>query len=79
MPDTSVKTSYKPGFEPKDLEVPTENRRSRQIKNRMRNRLTKRLNLYIRSIAITKDRTKLKVLEGKAAATQYALDLLNEV
>lgn len=81
--DTKVKTTYKKGFEPEDLADPvtgpTENRRSRQIKNRMKNRLSKRLALYTRSIAITKDKTKLKVLEGKAEAIGFALQTLDAV
>lgn len=81
--DTTVKTTYKKGFEPKDftdtdVEL-TENRRSRQVKNRMRNRLTKRLALYTRSIGVTKDKTKLKVLVGKAEAINFALKTLDEV
>lgn len=57
----------------------TENRRARQIKNRMTNRLTKRLNLYVRSIAITKNPQKLAVLKGKAEAIQFAIDTLKAV
>lgn len=75
--DTSVRVTQKAGFT--DEPTLTENRRARQIKNRMKNRLTKRLNLYIRSISVTKDKTKLKVLQGKADAINYALILLDEV
>lgn len=81
--DTTVKTTYKKGFGPADLDDTAvgleENRRSRQVKNRMRNRLTKRLALYTRSITITKDPVKLKVLAGKAEAINFALKTLDEV
>lgn len=81
--DTTVKTTYKKGFGPADLDDTAvgleENRRSRQVKNRMRNRLTKRLALYARSITITKDPVKLKVLAGKAEAINFALKTLDEV
>lgn len=77
--DTSVKVTHKTGFTAEDTEALPDNRRARQIKNRMSNRLQKRLNLYTRSIAITKDATKLKVLQGKAEAIQFALTTLGEV
>ena len=59
--------------------APTDNRRARQIKNRMRNRLDNRLRLYTRSLAVAKDKTKVKVLEGKIDALKYALATLEEV
>lgn len=60
-------------------ETLAENRRARQIKNRLRNRLTKRLNLYKRSILITKNPGKLDVLKAKADVIQFALDTVDEV
>lgn len=77
--DTSVKVTHKAGFTAEDLEVLGDNRRARQIKNRSLNRLTKRLNLYTRSVVVTKDKTKLKVLEGKIQAIQFAIDTIKEV
>lgn len=71
-------TATKPavGFTDETL---TENRRARQIKNRAKNRLQKRLNLYLRSIAITKNAGKLAVLKGKADAISFALQTIDEV
>lgn len=74
--DTSVKITHKTGFTAEDTEVLPENRRARQIKNRMNNRLQKRLNLYLRSITVTKDPKKLAVLKGKTDAIQFAIDTL---
>lgn len=78
MVDTAVKITHKAGFEAETETLPN-NRRARQVKNRMQNRLQKRLNLYLRSITITKDPVKLKVLQGKAEAINFALTTLDEV
>ena len=45
----------------------------------MENRITKRLNLYLRSLAVAKDKTKVRVLEGKIDALNFVLKTLNEV
>lgn len=79
MVDTTVKITHKAGFEAETEATLPNNRRARQIKNRMQNRLQKRLNLYMRSITITKDPVKLKVLQGKAEAINFALTTLAEV
>lgn len=76
--DTTVKVTRKAGFEAETETLPN-NRRARQIKNRLENRLQKRLNLYLRSISITKDPVKLKVLKGKAEAISFALATVGEV
>lgn len=79
MVDTTVKITHKAGFEAETETTLPNNRRARQIKNRLQNRLQKRLNLYMRSITITKDPVKLKVLQGKVEAINFALTTLAEV
>lgn len=54
-------------------------RRERQIKNRLKYRLAKRVSLYTRSISIAKDKKKIAVLQGKIDALTFALKTLDEV
>ena len=54
-------------------------RRERQIENRMRYRLNKRRNLWLRSIAVAKDPRKIEVLKAKIEAIDFALSTLSEV
>lgn len=53
-------------------------RRERQIYNRVKYRLTKRRNLWLRSIGAAKDAGKIKTLEAKIEAIDFALKTLDE-
>lgn len=75
MSDTAVK-----GFTEADTNIRTDSaRRNRQIYNRMKYRLNKRRNLWLRSIASAKDPKKIKVLEAKIEALDFALAELEQV
>lgn len=71
---TAQKTNGKTAFEEKATP-----RRERQIYNRMKYRLTKRKNLYLRSIAAAKNPDKVKILQAKIAGLDYALTELDAV
>ena len=73
MSTTAVK-----GFtdEAKKTETP---RRERQIYNRMKYRLNKRRNLYLRAIASAKSAEKVKVNEARIAVLDFALAELEAV
>ena len=54
-------------------------RRERQIYNRMKYRLNKRRNLYLRAIASAKSAEKVKVNEARIAVLDFALAELEAV
>lgn len=54
-------------------------RRERKLYNRTKYRLNKRRNLWLRSIAAAKDPKKIKILEAKVEAIDFALKTLEEV
>lgn len=85
-----VKVTYKEGFAPKPevttphetAEVTTTSKQShavRSITNKTRYRLQKRINLYLRSIAVAKDKKKIAVLNEKVKVLTFALDTFNQV
>lgn len=59
--------------------VINDNRRSNQIKNRLKYRLNKRRNLWVRSIAKAKDKHKIEILQAKIEAYDLALAELEGV
>ena len=54
-------------------------RRERQVYNRTKYRLTKRRNLWLRSIASAKNPAKIAILQAKIEALDFALKTLEEV
>lgn len=59
--------------------VINDKKRSRQITNKLRYRLNKRRNLWLRSIAKAKNPAKITVLQAKVEAIDFALATLEEV
>lgn len=53
-------------------------RQERKVYNRTKYRLTKRRNLWVRSIAKAKDQEKIKILQAKVEAIDFALATLDE-
>lgn len=73
------------GFTDTDVKVRTKNkqktegpRRQRQIYNRVKYRLNKRRNLWLRSIAAAKSPEKIKILQAKIEAVDFALATLED-
>lgn len=68
------------GFTDEATNIRTDSsRRNRQVYNRMKYRLNKRRNLWLRSIANAKDPQKIRVLEAKIEAVDFALAELEQV
>lgn len=63
---------------PKTAEVTLTPRQERKVYNRTKYRLNKRRNLWLRSIAAAKDPAKVKILQAKIEALDFALATLDE-
>lgn len=73
-PTTATKTAVSDT----DLKASPRYKAVRRIKNVANTQIGSRIRLYQRSIAAAKDPAKIKVLEGKVEALNYALQVVNE-
>lgn len=51
----------------------------RRVKNRFKANVNRRIGLYTRSIAVAKDKGKIKILQAKIEQLQYAVALIDEL
>jgi hypothetical protein len=78
-PDTTVKVTTATPATVATHATRANSRAIRSIDNKMHHRLEKRRRLYVRSIAAAKDKSKIKVLQGKIDAIDFAVETLNTV